>query len=117
MATVIEIMPDLEGDEMVFVQGLIKDMKDDQARLFATAYRSRRRDPLLILLTSLLGFLGFAGIHRFILGHVGMGLLYLFTAGICLIGTIVDIVNYKKLAFEHNHGIAQQIAVMVRGSS
>jgi TM2 domain-containing membrane protein YozV len=117
MANILQIMPDLEGDEMAFVQGLIKDMNDNQAQLFATAYRVRRRDPLTILLTALLGFLGLAGIHRFILGQVGMGLLYLFTAGICLIGTIVDLVNYKRLAFEYNHTAAQQVAVMVKGSS
>ena len=43
-----------------------------------------------------------------------MGLLYLFTAGFCLIGTIIDIVNYKKLAFEYNQGKAQTIAMMVK---
>ena len=117
MANVIQIMPDLEGDEMTVVQGLIKDMNDEQARLFANSYRLKRRDPLTILLTALLGFIGIAGIHRFILGQVGMGLLFFFTGGICLIGTIVDLVNYKKLAFTHNNGIAQQVAVMVRGAS
>lgn len=117
MANVLQLMPELEGDEMAFVQGLIKDMNDDQAQLFAMAYRLRRRDPLTVLLTALLGFLGIAGIHRFILGQVGMGLLYLLTAGICLIGTIIDLVNYRKLAFEYNHMVAQQIAIMIRGSS
>ena len=30
MANIMEVMPDLDGDEMVFVQGLIKDMDDQQ---------------------------------------------------------------------------------------
>ena len=117
MQNILQILPELEGMEMTFVQRLIKDMSDEQVQLFANAYRSRRKDPLLILLTCLLGFLGFAGIHRFIIGHAGMGILYLLTAGICLIGTIIDIVNYKNLTFEYNQAIAQQVASLIRSSS
>ncbi len=102
---------------MVFVQGLIKDLNDNQAQLFANMYLSRRKDPQLILLTALLGFIVIAGVHRFLLGSIGMGLLFLFTAGLCFIGTIVDLVNYKKLAFEYNSKQAQQLAVMVKASS
>jgi len=114
MPNAMLLMPTLEGDEMVFVQGLIKDMNDNQAQLFATMYLSRRKDPQLILLTCLLGFVVIAGVHRFILGQIGMGLLLLFTAGLCFIGTIVDLVNYKKLAFDYNTMQAQQVAVMVK---
>ncbi|MFH1862369.1 MAG: TM2 domain-containing protein [bacterium] len=117
MATILQILPELEGDEMVFIQGLIKDMDDEQARMFAGVYRSRRRDPMVIVLTACLGFFGVAGIQRFLLGQIGMGLLYLFTWGICWIGTIVDLVSFKKLAFEHNVRIAQQVAVMIKGVS
>lgn len=35
-------------------------------------------------------FLGLIGIHRFYLGHIGMGILYALTAGLCGIGWIVD---------------------------
>lgn len=35
-------------------------------------------------------FLGLLGIHRFYLGHIGMGILYLCTAGLCGIGWIID---------------------------
>lgn len=35
-------------------------------------------------------FLGLIGIHRFYLGHIGMGILYLCTAGLCGIGWIID---------------------------
>lgn len=37
-------------------------------------------------------FLGLIGIHRFYLGHTGMGLLYLFTLGLFGIGWIIDII-------------------------
>jgi hypothetical protein len=46
-----------------------------------------------------------------------MGLLYLFTAGLCVIGTIIDLVKYKELTFEYNSKIAQQVAVTVKGSN
>ncbi len=117
MANVLQIMPYLEGDEMIFVQGLVKDMSDNQASLFANVYSSRRRDPTIILLTACVGFLGISGIHRFLLGHIGMGILFLLTAGLCFIGTIVDIVNYKRLAFEYNQRVAQEVAIMIRASA
>ncbi|OGU30707.1 MAG: hypothetical protein A2X67_01510 [Ignavibacteria bacterium GWA2_55_11] len=116
MPNVMQLMPTLESDEMIYIQGLIKDMSDNTAQQFAVLYNSRRKDPQTILLTSLIGFMGVAGVHRFILGQIGMGLLYVFTAGLCVIGTIVDIVNHKKLAFEYNTTVAQQVAVMVRTS-
>jgi TM2 domain-containing membrane protein YozV len=114
MPNVMQFLPELEGQEMVFIQGLIKDLSDDQAQLFAGAYRARRKDPQLVLLTTLLGFAGLAGVQRFILGQIGMGLLYLFTVGFCLIGTIIDLVNSKRLALEYNAGIAQQVLAMAR---
>lgn len=117
MANVMQLMPTLEGDEMTYISGLIKEMSDNHAQQFANIYNSRRKDPQTILLTSLIGFIGVAGVHRFILGQVGMGLLYLFTAGLCVVGTIIDLVNHKKLAFEYNTKVAQQVAVMVKASN
>lgn len=116
MANILQLMPTLEGDEMVFIQGLLKDMPDNQAQQFANVYNSRRKDPQTILLTTLLGFVVIAGVQRFILGQIGMGLLYLFTGGLCIIGTIVDLVNHKKLAYDYNTKVAQQVVVMVKGS-
>ncbi len=117
MANIITLLPEIEGEEMVFIQGLIKDWDDQRAQQFATVYRARRKDPQLILLTTILGFVGIAGIQRFILGEIGMGVLYLFTCGFCFIGTIIDLVNYKKMAFDYNAKIAQQVAVLVKASN
>jgi TM2 domain-containing membrane protein YozV len=114
MAKVIDVLPELQGDEMLYVQSLIKDMDDEKARSFASVYRARRKDPQLILVTCLLGFIIIAGVHRILIGQIGMGLLYLFTGGLCLIGTIVDVVNYQKLAFEANQKIANEVQAMIR---
>ena len=114
MANILELLPELIGEEQAFISGMIKDMDDDKARQFSVAYRTRRRDPQTILLLTLVGFLGIAGIQRFIVDQIGMGILYLLTGGICMIGTIIDLVNYKSIAFEYNMKQAQQIVSMVR---
>lgn len=108
MANVLRHLPELEGMELGYIQGLMKNMDEDQASLFAQVYRARRKDSQMILILTLLGFFGFAGLHRFILGQVGLGILYLFTIGLCFIGTIVDLVNYKSLAYEYNIKVAHE---------
>ena len=115
MANVLNFMPELEPDEMAYVQSVMQNMNDAQAQQFTNIYRSRRKDPLLILITAALGFFGAAGIHRFITGDIGMGLLYLFTVGLCFIGTIVDIINYKRLTFDYNIKEAQRAGTLVTG--
>lgn len=87
-----------------------KDYTDDQLSSFASMYRARRRDPQMILLTTILGFVIVAGIQRFIIGQIGMGLLYLFTFGLCFIGTIIDLINYQDLAFEYNRRMIVETA-------
>jgi TM2 domain-containing membrane protein YozV len=114
MAKVITYLPELEGQELAFVQQILETMDDAQAASFASIYRERRKDPQTILILSLLGFIGIAGIQRFVLDQVGMGLLYLLTGGICLIGTIVDVVSYKRLTFEFNERKAREAATLIR---
>lgn len=108
MANVLRHLPELEGMELGYIQGLMKSMDEDQASLFAQVYRARRKDAQLILILTLVGFFGFAGLHRFILGQVGLGILYILTVGLCFIGTIVDLVNYKSLAYEYNIKVAHE---------
>ncbi len=115
MANVYEILPEIVGEEQMYIAGLVKNLDDKQAFQFANIYRSRRKDPQTILLVTLVGFLGIAGIQRFLTDQIGLGILYLLTCGICMIGTIIDLVNYKKIAFEYNQQQANQIAVMLKG--
>jgi len=114
MANVYEILPEIVGEEQFYIASLLKNMDDNKAMQFANIYRARRKDPQMILLVTLVGFLGIAGIQRFLTDQIGMGILYLLTAGICWIGTIIDLVNYKKIAFEYNQKQANQIASMLR---
>ena len=114
MARVIDVLPEVSGEDMLYLQSLIKDMDDEKARTFASVYRTRRKDPQIILITALLGLVVVAGVHRFIMGQIGMGLLYLFTLGLCFIGTIVDLVNHQKLSFEHNQKMANEVLMMIR---
>ena len=114
MANVYEVLPEIMGEEQFYISSLIKNMDDKQAQQFANIYRVRRKDPQIILLVTLVGFLGIAGIQRFLTDQIGMGILYLLTGGICMIGTIVDLVNYKRLAFDFNQKQAAQIMMMFK---
>ena len=113
MAKVIKYTPELEGDEQLYVAQLMKDMTESQAEHFASVYRERRKDPEVILFTDLAGFLGFAGIHRFVLGQVFLGVIYLFTLGFCGIGTIVDLFMYKQLTQRFNQKKADEVAYLI----
>ncbi len=113
MANVIDYLPELEGDEAAYISKVMESMDEKSADRFSKVYRARRQDPQTVLLTALVGFFGVAGIHRFLVGQLGMGLLYLFTAGLCFIGTIVDIINYKNLAFEYNREVAREAVSLI----
>ena len=56
MANVLKLLPELQGQEMSYIQELINDLDNEKAQLFANIYRARRRDPQLILITTILGF-------------------------------------------------------------
>ena len=114
MANVMSLLPEVSGEELTGVDALARGMSDDQASLFAASYRAQRKDSNTILLLTILGFIIVAGVQRFYVGQIGMGLLYLFTGGLCLIGTIIDVINHKKLATEYNLKVATEIATRVR---
>lgn len=109
MSAIFQLLPELEPSEMAYVQNLTKSLDDQGLMHFAQLYRVRRKDPQMILLTALAGFLGFAGIHRLLLDEIGMGILYLLTAGLCFIGTIVDLINYKQLTYNYNVKVAHEV--------
>lgn len=108
---------DLDGisnDELTYLNHIIIGMEENQLRSFYQIYSSRRKKSQEILLFTLLGFLGFAGIQRFILGQVAMGVIYFFTAGFCFIGTIVDVINHRSVTDEYNRKVAKEVAQLVQ---
>lgn len=107
-------MPDLQPAEMAGIKDLTSSMSEAQQQQFFMLYTGKRKKPQEILLLTCLGFVVVAGIQRFVLGQVGMGVLYLLTGGLCLIGTIVDVVNYKKLATDYNLTQMYEAAQMVQ---
>jgi TM2 domain-containing membrane protein YozV len=114
MSKVLRYLPELDGDEQIEVARLLNDMGDEQAEHFARIYRSRRRKPVHILILAAVGFIGAAGLQRFYVEGFALGLVYLFTGGLCLIGTIYDVIRYKKLAARYNRDVALEVAETVR---
>ena len=99
---ILRYLYDVTPEELMTINARTKNFTDEELSQFCLIYRSKRKDPQLILILCLLGLVGIAGLQRFIIGHIGMGILYFFTAGIFFIGTIVDIINHKELTLEYN---------------
>lgn len=107
-------LPDIQPDELSYVQTITRDLTPDQLQQFVYLYRTKRRDAQTILIVALAGFVGFAGVHRLIIGQIGMGILYFLTLGLCGIGTIVDLINSRSLANEYNQKQAIETLRMVQ---
>jgi TM2 domain-containing membrane protein YozV len=100
--TILKYLYNATPEELITINSRTKGFSVDELEQFCIIYRSKRRDPQLILILCLLGLVGVAGVQRFFIGHIGMGILYFFTAGLCFVGTIIDAVNHKELAMEYN---------------
>jgi len=108
-------IPSVEPDELAFLEAFTNELPDDKLKTFISIYNGKRKKTETILICALLGFILAAGIHRIVLGQIGMGILYFFTGGLCLIGTIVDVINHKRLTFEYNHKMAIESMGMMSG--
>lgn len=101
-------LPGASFEEINFVQQMAAGLTEGQQRAFISIYAGRRKNASDVLLLTLIGFLGFAGVQRFVLGQIGMGIVYFLTVGFCWIGTIVDLVNHKSLTNEYNQKMAYE---------
>ena len=110
MSKIADYLPGLGDSELDFVISATKSLPEDRLDEFARLYKAQRKKPEIVLITALIGFFGIAGIQRFILGQVGMGLLYLFTGGLFFIGTLVDVFSFKKLTNTVNEELAFRLA-------
>lgn len=54
---------------------------------------SKTKNKMLSIILCCIGFIGLGGLHKFYEGKIGMGILYILTGGLFLIGTIVDLIN------------------------
>lgn len=103
------LIPGVEPNELVYLESLTKDLSEEQLQTFAAFYNGDRKKSDIIMIGAIIGLLGVGGVQRFMVNQVGMGFLYFLTAGLCFIGTIVDLVNYKKLTFEYNQEVAHNV--------
>jgi len=95
-------LPNLNAQEVLYIQEVTRDMTDSELRNFVSMYRGKRRDPKIMMLLTLVGFLGVAGVQRFVKNDILWGILYFATGGFCLIGTVIDLINNEKHTLEYN---------------
>jgi hypothetical protein len=103
-------LPELDDPEISFLAQLTATMSEADVQQFAIAYRPRRKDPQTVLLMAAIGMAGVPGLHRFVLGRSWSRSAVPLTGGLLLIGTIVDMVQHKELAFNYNRQVARRIA-------
>lgn len=106
-------IPDITPEEMMYVMNVVKGLKEDDIDQFLFLYKGKRKNTQEIMIMTLIGFLGVAGIQRFMVKQTGMGIVFLLTLGFCYIGTIVDLVNHKSLANNYNQQMALESAQLM----
>jgi len=110
-------LPGISPEELHFLQQANAELNENQQKYFHMAYTSKRKSPQDILVFSLVGLFLVPGLQRFIVGQIGMGIAYLFTVGLCFVGSIMDVVNHKSLALEFNRKVAFDSYQIARMSS
>ena len=95
-------------DEYSFLHHASAGLNQNQMQTFTLVYNSRRKNPNDILMVTLLGFFGIAGIQRFMTNQIFLGLIYFFTGGFLGIGTLIDLFNYKSITNDYNRHLAYE---------
>lgn len=91
---------------------LMSDMTEQQRAMFMAQMAAARKDRTFGLLLAL--FLGVLGVHRFYLGQIGWGFLYLFTFGLLGFGAFIDWMLIRGRVDKYNARKAQEIAAQVK---
>ena len=84
------------------VKALKKQLKDENKITSKTESQGPNKQTAIILCC--LGFAVVAGLHRLYLGYYGLGILYILTGGLCLIGTIIDLIKLLNGDLQPNGG-------------
>ena len=64
----------------------------------------KRKSKMVALILCILGFFGLAGLHRIYVGKVGSGILHFFTYGLCIVGTVIDLLAILSGGFRDSYG-------------
>lgn len=100
-------LPGITPEELSFLQQATIGLTENQHKYFYMSYTTKRKSEQDVLIFCIVGFF-VPGLQRFVIGQIGLGILYFFTAGLCFIGTIVDIVNHKSMALDFNKKMAYE---------
>jgi TM2 domain-containing membrane protein YozV len=96
---------------------LTKDMTEHQRLMFMSEFNQRRKDRMAALLLTL--FLGGLGAHRFYLGEIKLGVVYLVFC-ITLIPAVVAFVELFMIQARvdrYNDRVADELATHIRSVS
>jgi hypothetical protein len=107
-------LPEIQIEELQYLQEVVRDMNESQQQQFYMLYQGKRKQQQHLMLMTLAGFFGVAGIQRLVTGDIGLGIVYLLTVGFCGIGTIVDLVNLKRMTLDFNKKQAFESAHMAK---
>lgn len=86
-----------DTSKIPYVREKLQSMSDSQ---FMLAVSLEYKDPTMMLIISIM--FGEFGVDRFLLGEIGMGILKLFTGGLCGILWIIDIFTVMGRTKETN---------------
>ena len=101
--------------ESMVLKSAKSELNNDQRIMFEQEFEKKEKKVLTTyLLWGLLALIGIHGIHRFYLGKVGLGILYLLTGGLFMIGWIVDGFINVSLVRKANETIARDIILEVK---
>jgi len=106
--------PGMTPQEADFLEQGTSGLSEEQRTQFFRIYEVKRKNPQNILLLTVVGTLGIAGLQRFAVGEIALGFLYFFTFGFFWIGTVLDLMNYKRIANDYNHKMAYESFEMVK---
>ena len=117
MTTIMQLFPKADPMEQLFLNGLVKEMSEDALSTFVVTYNAQRKDSTTVLILTVLAFRGIAGVNRFYLGQIGMGILFLLTGGFCLVGSLIDLFRHKALTSQVNQQKALELAMLAKGAT
>ena len=80
------------------------DNVNTNANINAGFMGAPRKSKTVALILCIIGFFGFAGLHRMYVGKVGSGVLHFLTYGVCVFGTIIDLISILSGGFRDSYG-------------